>query len=104
LVRDSNFASAKNNSLYFKKGDLGGSVGDGVALQPLPVASLFFRFLLPGCQTSSRPSRIRGCRAAQVDQAGGLEFTRDHRVPEPTVAAQAASVYWRKGSKDRQNC
>jgi len=39
----------KNNSLNFKNRNLGGSIGDGVALQPLPVASLFFLVLLPGC-------------------------------------------------------
>ncbi len=101
-MRDSNFASEKNNSRHFKKRDVGGSICEGVPLRALPIPSLFFLFLVPGCYSSSRPSRTRGCGAARVDQAGGREFTRDPRVPEPTVAAQAPSVYSRKRMNDCQ--
>jgi len=102
-VRDSYFASAKDNSLYFKK---------GILEDPLVMALLFrLRLLLlfSSCFFCPAARAARAHRALagvvrQVDQADGLEFTRDHRVPEPAVAVQAASVYSQKGRNDCQNC
>jgi hypothetical protein len=39
----------------------------------------------------------QGCGAAQVDRTRGLEFTRDHGVPEPNVALQVTRFYSWKG-------